>query len=162
MKALRPWYAKGWSWVAIVIIGLIVFGNLGGGETATPRKNEAAAQSASNSNAIPATPQPTAVLAHLILEPGASWSQSSSSYVTFIGQVTNDTSLPLRRVQAVATFKDAAGVFVSSDTGFLDYEPLLPGQTSAFKVLARYNPAMAKASIEFKVLGAGAIPHTAR
>jgi hypothetical protein len=39
---------------------------------------------------------------------------------------------------------------------------LLPGQTSPFKVMAKYNPAMKEASIEFKKMFGGQIFHRTR
>jgi hypothetical protein len=49
----------------------------------------------------------------------------------------------------------------SSDDALIDYNPILPGQKSPFKVYATWNPAMDNASISFKFMGGKSIP-TAR
>ncbi|MEM1181189.1 MAG: hypothetical protein AAGM22_22795 [Acidobacteriota bacterium] len=76
------------------------------------------------------------------------WGQSSDSYVEATGQVRNLSSRRLR-VKAVVNFKTADGVFIASDSGMIEYQPLMPGQTSPFRVIARRNPQMQKASIRF-------------
>ena len=52
--------------------------------------------------------------------------------------------------------------FVASDSALIEYEPLLPGQTSPFRVLTRYNPAIANCDIGFKSIGGAAIPYDER
>ena len=49
------------------------------------------------------------------------------------------------------------GGFITSDDALIDYNPILPGQTSPFKAMATENPAMRKASIDFKELMGGSI-----
>ena len=39
----------------------------------------------------------------------------------------------------------------------IDLNPILPGQTTSFKVMHTENPAMAKASVEFKTLFGGTV-----
>jgi len=61
----------------------------------------------------------------------------------------------------VATFYDANGGFITTSDALIDYNPILPGQTSPFKVMKTENPAMKKASVEFKYLmGAPSIPES--
>jgi hypothetical protein len=79
-------------------------------------------------------------------------------YAVMEGRVMNMSQRRLANVEAVATFYDASGGFVTSSDGLIDYNPILPGQISAFKVTATYNPAMRKASVEFKYLMGGSIP----
>ena len=108
----------------------------------------------------PPTPTPTAtpipLTAPLLIEPGRGWSHSSS-YATYQGQVTNNTGSPMRNVQAVVIYKTSDGTFITSDSALIDFNPLLPGQTSPFSVITRYNPLMATASIQFKMLLGGTI-----
>ena len=47
---------------------------------------------------------------------------------------------------------------ITSDSSLIEYDPILPGQTSPFKVIERYNPAMEKANIEFKHMWGNRIP----
>jgi hypothetical protein len=73
------------------------------------------------------------------------------------GQVRNISSRSLRNVEAVATFYTADGEFITSADALIDYNPILPGQASPFKVYATENPAMKKAGVEFKELMGGTI-----
>lgn len=74
------------------------------------------------------------------------------SYAISEGQITNLTDETLENVEAVVTFYDSNGNFITSDSSLIEYKVLLPGQTSPFKVHTPANPAMSKAGIEFKIL----------
>jgi peptidyl-prolyl cis-trans isomerase A (cyclophilin A) len=74
------------------------------------------------------------------------------------GQVRNISSQPLRNVEALASFYDADGGFITSSDSLIEYNPILPGQTSPFKVMQSWNPAMKKAGVAFKDLMGGSIP----
>ncbi len=88
-----------------------------------------------------------------------SWRLSSGPYglVTAEGQIKNISNKSLRNVQAVATFYDAQGQFITSGTAIIEYNPILPRQTSPFAAMVSFNPAIEKADIEFKYFGAGTI-----
>jgi hypothetical protein len=73
------------------------------------------------------------------------------------GQVRNISAHSLRNVEAVATFHTKDGEFITSADALIDYNPILPGQASPFKVYATENPAMNKANVEFKELISGTI-----
>lgn len=73
-------------------------------------------------------------------------------YVTAEGQVKNISGRRLENVMAVVTWKDSNGNMITSDSALIEYRPLMPGQTSPFKVMESYNPLMKKASIGFKHL----------
>jgi hypothetical protein len=79
-------------------------------------------------------------------------------YAILEGQVTNISSQPLKNVAAVASFYDLNGGFITSSDTLIDYNPVLPGQTSPFKIMATENPAMKKAGVAFKELMGGTIP----
>jgi len=87
-------------------------------------------------------------------------SQSCSTdagYITCEGFVKNISSTAIENVTAVMVYFDETGTQVSSDNALIEYDPLLPDQTSPYKVLTRYNPAFTKASVEFKELFGGEI-----
>lgn len=84
------------------------------------------------------------------------WSEEYG-YAILEGSVKNISGAPLRNVLAVGNFYDASGELITSDDALIEYNPILPGQTSPFKVMARYNPAMKKAGIDFKELLGGTI-----
>jgi hypothetical protein len=86
------------------------------------------------------------------------WGPSESGItVKAEGEVTNISNEPLRNVVALVSFYTKDRTFITSDTGFLEYNPILPGQTSPFRVITGYNRAMAMASIDFKYFGGGSI-----
>lgn len=88
--------------------------------------------------------------AHLVL---SDWHWSEEyGYVTVEGQVGNITGKKLQNVEAVASFYAADGTFITSDSALVEYNPLMPGQVSPFKVMKRHNPMMKKASVTFKVM----------
>lgn len=74
-------------------------------------------------------------------------------YITAEGRVTNISPEPLRYVQAVVTFTTKSGDFVTTDESYLDYNPIMPGQTSSWKIMLRDNPVIALATLEFKARG---------
>lgn len=87
------------------------------------------------------------------------WGQSDSEdWATAEGRVKNISDEPLQTVEAVVQFNTSGGELITTDSAVIDYNPILPGQTSAFKVMARYNPAMKTAELEFKELLGGTIP----
>jgi hypothetical protein len=78
-------------------------------------------------------------------------------YATVEGQVANVSEKPLENVQAVVEWYDADGKFVSSSSALVEFDPLLPGQTTPFKVMTRMNPAMSRFSVRFSQLLGGAL-----
>lgn len=83
-----------------------------------------------------------------------SWS-TEHGYATAEGMVKNISSAPIENVQAIAIFSDANGDFITSANALIDYRPILPGQSSPFKVMKSENPAMKSARIEFKQFAGG-------
>ena len=78
-------------------------------------------------------------------------------YAILEGQVKNVSSESLKNVEAVGSYYDAAGGFITSSQSLIAYNPILPGQTSAFKVMTTANPAMKGVSVDFKYLMGGTI-----
>jgi len=90
-----------------------------------------------------------------------SWGGTESGhYVEAKGQIKNISGKRLENVEAVVTFSDKSGGFITSSDALIDYNPILPGQTSPFSVMETYNPAMrtGTATVEFKFLMGGTIP----
>jgi len=79
-------------------------------------------------------------------------------YAILEGQVKNTSSRPLVNVLALASFYDASDGFITSADAIIEFNPILPGQISPFRVMATRNPAMKKAAVEFKYLMGGSIP----
>ena len=68
---------------------------------------------------------------------------------------TTERAAPIENVQAIAIFSDANGDFITSADALIDYRPILPGQSSPFKVMKSENPAMKSARMEFKQFAGG-------
>ena len=83
---------------------------------------------------------------------------AGGSYLEVEGQVKNISSEALQRVTAVTSWSDSSGKFITSDQAIIEYDPILPGQTSPFKTMTRINPLMENFSVEFKHLTGGTIP----
>lgn len=118
-------------------------------------KNSGPGTTTSNPVNAPAPALPAAAKLLIVSQKGYS-SEYGYNYVE--GQVKNTSSESLQHVTAVATWYGADGKFITSDNALVEYDPLLPGQTSPFKVGSRTNPAMKKYSLAFKKLLGGEIP----
>ena len=68
----------------------------------------------------------------------------------------------MENVLAVGTWRTADGTFIKSDDALLDYNPIMPGQISPFKIYSTYNPAMKRCNLSFRYLMGGAISFTER
>jgi hypothetical protein len=102
--------------------------------------------------------QPAPSVASPVLEL-ESWQWGEEhSYAIVQGRVTNISSENLRNVSAQISFFTKEGDFITSEDALVEFNPLLPGQTSPFKVMARWNPAMNRAQITFKTLFGGTLP----
>ena len=94
----------------------------------------------------------------LLLKPW-SW-RHEHGYAIVEGQVKNVSSQSIDNIEAIVEFYTKDGTFITSDSSVIEYRPLLPGQTSPFKVYATWNPAMGTAKINFKTLFGGLISWT--
>ncbi len=89
---------------------------------------------------------------------GWSWG-SEHGYVTVEGQVTNVSKEPLRNIQALVTFYTKSKEFITAADGLVEFNPIMPGQTSPFTVMERFNPEMHTAEIQFKEMFGGTIAY---
>lgn len=88
-----------------------------------------------------------------------SWKWShSSGYAIAEGQVRNISGSRMENVMAEVTWRAADGTFITSEDALISLNPILPGQTSSFRVMGRWNPAMQSGNLQFKYLMGGAIP----
>lgn len=88
----------------------------------------------------------------LALVSSQGYESESGSYHIVEGEVQNISDQPLRNVAVVATWYDKDGTFIKSNNALIEYNPLLPGQTSPFKAMSSSNPAMERYAIGFKTL----------
>ncbi len=136
----------------LVVLGFIIIGYIGSTSipdtTSTPSTTASDSSSSVKSSPAP-SPKPKVESQLLLLD----WSwHNKRDYAIVEGQVKNISSQSLKNVQAVAQFYTAQKKFITSDSTLIDYNPILPNQTSPFKVYVRWNPEMKSASIDFKTL----------
>jgi hypothetical protein len=103
-------------------------------------------------------PSPQATTGHVLELKSALMRQSSSNYMTVEGEVVNLTEQSLERIAVVITWRDRVGGFITSNTVLIDYDPILPKQTSPFKVISKRNPQMDHFDISFRQLGGPMLP----
>jgi hypothetical protein len=110
---------------------------------------------------VPAPTSPGSATARTEASPHLALLSSSASsaygYHKVAGEVRNVSTESLRNVEAVVTWRDGSGRFITSDTALIEYNPLLAGQTSPFEVATRSNPEMQSYTVEFKLLMGGTL-----
>lgn len=79
-------------------------------------------------------------------------------YIITDGRVRNISNRKLDKVIAVVTWYAQNGEKISSNSTLIDYSPLFPGHESHFEVTCRFNPAIAKTSLEFRFASGRIIP----
>lgn len=83
---------------------------------------------------------------------------TGNGFATVKGEVTNNTSQNFKNVVAVVSFYTKEDQFITSGEALISYNPILPGQSSPYRVIETYNPAMATCRLSFKRLLGGTIP----
>lgn len=102
------------------------------------------------------TPPPNAEAPLLELQ---SWKwHEEYGYAVVEGSVKNISGMNLKDVEAEVSFLSKDGTFIASAEGLIDYNPVLPNQSSHFKALTTYNPSMQKTSLQFRSLMGETIP----
>lgn len=79
-------------------------------------------------------------------------------YCIVSGEVKNISPGKLANVEAVATFYDKNKNVIKTDDALIEYNPILPGQTSPFRVGTTGNPAIKSEVLTFAFLGGAEIP----
>lgn len=74
------------------------------------------------------------------------------------GEVKNISDKSMESVVAVGSFYAEDGTFVKTADAIIDYNPILPGQTSPFEVITTSNPEITKCKVAFKEFFGGTIP----
>ena len=69
----------------------------------------------------------------------------------------NVSGAPLENLLAVVIFRTEDGTFVTSADSLLDFNPVMPGQTTPFSVMTTWNPLIKTGAITFKRFGGGGI-----
>lgn len=141
-----------------IFLGLVFLGYL---LPSTPKQSSAPPVTVATPAPAPTSPPPSVTLPaadKLALLSARGYETEYGGYHIVEGQVTNISDEPLRNVTVVATWLDGEGGFITSDDALIEYNPILPGQTSPFKTMTTSNPAMKRYTVSFKELMGGQIP----
>ena len=103
------------------------------------------------------TPRPTIPPPYKLALISASCTRSSSTFIRCEGFVKNLTSNVLENVEVLINWYDANDIPRSSDEALIDFNPILPGQTSPWSSIGTYNPALTTFRVQFKELLGGSI-----
>jgi hypothetical protein len=107
------------------------------------------------------TPAPTPQFAGPVLEIQSwGWShEPGSGWVNVRGEVKNISDSPLKNVQAVASMYGERDLFITSADALVEFNPILPGQVSPFRVIVQWNPEMKVARLQMKDLLGGSLAY---
>lgn len=150
---------SGCAWIAAVIIGVPMFFAIVGTANRSP---EPAKAQPSNAGAAPAAPAKAAPQAppekpKSVLKL-ASFTCTSDSIGNAIvqGSVKNISGSQIdQAIKVHASFYDKAGNKLGSDSGYLDFKPLLVNQEAPFKIYGVRNPAYSRCSVDAMSIGWG-------
>jgi len=84
-------------------------------------------------------------------------SKREYDYIIVEGQVKNISSEKLENVEAIVEYYDENNSFIKEDSALIKYNPILPDQTSTFKVMGTDNPEIDNYKVSFKDLTGGKI-----
>ena len=150
-----------WSFVLGIgmVVGLVMLGSwtMDNYKDKIQAKVETTPSSASTGSPIkkPVNPKPIRNLAPLEL---GDWHWSNEhGYAIVEGVVKNVSGSRLKNVMAVVTFYTKNKKFITSSDSLLEYNPVMPGQTSPFKVMVKKNPQMHTAYVDFKTMFGGRV-----
>jgi hypothetical protein len=76
------------------------------------------------------------------------------------GEVKNVSNSAIKGLMVVGEFRQADGTLIKTADSVVDYDPLMPGQSSPFEALTPHNPLATKCQIGFKTFWGPEIPHT--
>lgn len=78
------------------------------------------------------------------------------------GQVKNISNESLHSVRAIGSFFTGEGDFVKYADSFIEFNPILPGQTSNFRIRTSTDPTITSCQVTFGQLFGGSIRTTTR
>lgn len=78
-------------------------------------------------------------------------------YVSVSGMVKNNTHRSIDRLMSVGIFSTSSGDFIKSADAMVDFQPLLPGQSSPFRSMTTDNPAIKNCRVTFKTMFGGEV-----
>lgn len=142
--------------VLVLLVGWIA------SQFSTPDVNRSSTSSSSTTSSGPSGSTYTApsLPSGPLLEVQSWRCEKEHGYVFVRGEVKNLTTDSLKNVLAVGEFRMKSGELVKSETALLEYNPILPGQTSPFRAGGTDNPQIKSCGVTFKYLMGGTIDST--
>jgi hypothetical protein len=137
---------------AYVLIGLFILGAIG---NAIREKEPRSSYSSVSSSSLTTSPTPDYGTPLELLSYRA---ERGYSFITIHGEVKNISSEKMEDVAAIVEFRDKSGTLIKSDEGIIEYNPIMPGQTSPFTVMSSDNPLMTNYHVAFKHIFGDSIP----
>ncbi len=145
-------------WLLIALAAFIFYALIQGNDGAPVPSNAKLADAEEQASAeSPAAPPPE-VLNTAPLEVKSWHCDREHDYVFVRGEVKNVTANKLENVVAVGEFRTKGGDLVKSEDALLEYNPIMPGQTSPFSAGGTDNPQISTCHVAFKHLFGGEIP----
>jgi|SRR5919106_147245 hypothetical protein len=130
-------------WIAIAAIILIGFWTMPPERTSSPTRSDPA-------------PAPAPPRLHLL-----SFDCAVEHGYTYVrGEVKNLSSTPIEDLRIIGELRQADGTLVKTATAMVEYDPLMPGQSSPFEALTPHNPLATKCQPAFKTFWGPQIPYT--
>lgn len=82
---------------------------------------------------------------------------TENGYHQIDGEIQNISDRPIDQVTIYATFKGNNDEVIKTASALIDYQPIMPGQTSPFKVLTTANPLVRRCFISVGTLFGGSL-----
>jgi hypothetical protein len=118
--------------------------------TTTSQQPEAEPSASSESSAHKEAPSASSSGKDIVI---SSWNctiESIGNFANVRGELKNASGSPIKSLGIVVSLRTADGTFVSSTNGNTEYDVVLPGQTSPFDILVRFNPAVRKVDLSLE------------
>ncbi len=137
------------SILLVLFVGYVIYAAVSGGG------GSGSTNTASSSSSTYTAPEPQTPPLEL-----QSWRcDKEHGYVFVRGEVKNVSTQQLKNVVAVGEFRTKGGELVKSENALLDYNPIMPGQTSPFSAGGTDNPQIQGCQIGFKYLMGGTVAY---
>lgn len=127
------------TWIVTIIIGLVIIGAIT--EDSTTLTTSDREQSESKAK----------------LEIQSFNCNTEHGYHSIVGEVKNVSPSKIDNVMAVGVFVTRSGEVVKTQNTLIEYNPIMPGQISPFKVLTTANPQITNCKLSFKNMFGGEI-----
>lgn len=142
------------TWAVLIFFGLLFLGWCSSRVSPRPTSTASSASTPVGSASTSSKPEPAEQL-ELLSSRG--YESDGGGYHIVEGEVKNISGERLQSVAAVGTWYGNDGTMITSDDALIEFNPIMPGQTSPFKTMSRTNPLMTKYSVSFKKLFGGTI-----